>query len=291
MGIVHLPVMVEESIKLLNPIPGGTYVDATIGPGGHAEAILKLIGTRGKIIGIDRDSEALRLAQERLSNKRVVLKKGNFSGMENLLKEDGIAQVDGILFDLGISMVQMRDPERGLSFTSNKRLDMRMDKGQALSAWDVVNRYYEKEIERILREFGEERLSRKISEAIIRERRIKPVDTCSELSEIVERVYRRRGKVHPATKTFQALRIEVNKELEELRRGLNASVRSLTKGGRLCVISYHSLEDRIVKRFIAQSSKEGYLRAITKKPVTPGYDEIRSNPSSRSAKLRAAEKI
>ena len=291
MGIVHLPVMVREIIKLLNPVAGGTYVDATIGPGGHAEAILKLIGARGKLIGVDQDSEALKLAQERLSNERVVLKKGKFSAIEKLLNEDGISQVDGILFDLGISMVQLKDLERGLSFNSNKRLDMRMDKEQALSAWDVVNRYSGKELERIFREFGEERLSRKIAEAIVRERRIKTVDTCSELSEIVERVYRRRGKVHPATKTFQALRIEVNKELDELQRGLNASVRTLKKGGRLCVISYHSLEDRIAKRFIVQSSKEGSLRPITKKPVTPGLDEIRSNPSSRSAKLRAAEKI
>jgi 16S rRNA (cytosine1402-N4)-methyltransferase len=211
--------------------------------------------------------------------------------MEKLLKKDGITEADGILFDLGISMIQMKDPERGFSFTSNKRLDMRMDREQALSAWDVVNRYPAKELERILREFGEERLSRKISEAVVRERRIKPIDTCAELSEIVERVYGRRGRVHPSTRTFQALRIEVNKELDELQKGLDASLRILRKGGRLCVISYHSLEDRIVKHFIARSSKEGSLRVITKKPLTPGSEEIRSNPSSRSAKLRAAERI
>jgi 16S rRNA (cytosine1402-N4)-methyltransferase len=170
-------------------------------------------------------------------------------------------------------------------------MDMRMDKEQALSARDVVNKYSANELERILREFGEERLSRKISEAIVRKRRIKPIDTCSELSEIVERVYGRRGRVHPATKTFQALRIEVNRELDELQKGLDASVRILKRGGRLCVISYHSLEDRIVKHFIARSSKEGSLKVITKKPLTPGSEEIRSNPSSRSAKLRAAERI
>jgi 16S rRNA (cytosine1402-N4)-methyltransferase len=283
--------MVKETMKVLNPIPGGTYVDATIGPGGHSEAILTLIGTGGKLIGIDRDNEALRIVQGKLSDKRVILRKGNFSDMENLLNKDGITEVDGILFDLGISMVQMKDIERGLSFISDKRLDMRMDREQPLSAWDVVNRYPVKELERIFREFGEERLSRKIAEAIVRERRIRPIDTCSALSEIVERVYGRRGRVHPATKTFQALRIEVNKELEELQKGLDSSIRIMKKGGRLCVISYHSLEDRIVKHFIARSSKEGSLRVITKKPLTPGSEEIRSNPSSRSAKLRAAERI
>jgi len=283
--------MVKEAMKVLNPIPGGTYVDATIGPGGHSEAILTLIGTGGKLIGIDRDNEALRIVQGKLSDKRVILRKGNFSDMENLLNKDGITEVDGILFDLGISMVQMKDIERGLSFISDKRLDMRMDREQPLSAWDVVRRYPVKELERIFREFGEERLSRKIAEAIVRERRIRPIDTCSALSEIVERVYGGRGRVHPATKTFQALRIEVNKELEELQKGLDSSIRIMKKGGRLCVISYHSLEDRIVKHFIARSSKEGSLKVITKKPLTPGSEEIRSNPSSRSAKLRAAERI
>ena len=283
--------MVKEVIKVLNPIPGGTYVDATIGPGGHSEVILELIGTRGKLIGIDRDNEALRAAQKRLSGKRVILKKGNFSDMEKLLGEDGITEVDGILFDLGLSMIQLKDPDRGLSFTSDKRLDMRMDKDQDLSAWDVVNRYSEKELGKILREFGEERLSRKISGAIVRERRRGPIETCSELSEIVERVYGRRGRFHPATKTFQALRIWVNKELDELQKGLVCSVKILKRGGRLCVISYHSLEDRIVKHFIVRGSKEGSLKVLTRKPMTPGSEEIRSNPSSRSAKLRAAEKI
>ncbi len=291
MEIIHLPVMVKEAMKVLNPIQGGTYVDATIGPGGHSEAILTLIGTEGKLIGIDRDNEALRIVQGKLSDKRVILRKGNFSDMENLLNKEGITEVDGILFDLGISMVQMKDTERGLSFISDKRLDMRMDREQPLSAWDVVNRYPVKELEKIFREFGEERLSRKIAEAIIRQRRIRPIDTCSVLSEIVERVYGRRGRVHPATKTFQALRIEVNKELEELQKGLDSSIRIMKKCGRLCVISYHSLEDRIVKHFIARSSKEGSLRVITKKPLTPGPEEIRLNPSSRSAKLRAAERI
>jgi 16S rRNA (cytosine1402-N4)-methyltransferase len=188
-------------------------------------------------------------------------------------------------------MVQLKDHGRGFSFFSDQRLDMRMDRRQKVSAWDVVNTYPEREIERILREFGEERLSRKIASAIVGMRRKQPIDTCSQLSGIVERIYRKRGRTHPATKTFQALRIEVNGELNELRAGLDASLRILKKGGRLCIISYHSLEDRMVKHFMRDGAKKGLLTMITKKPVTPGDEERASNPSSRSAKLRVAEKI
>lgn len=284
--------MLKEVIEVLNPVPGGIYVDATIGTGGHSEEILKFIGLDGRVIGIDRDSEALKIAEKRLKDKRVILKKGNFSHMENFLFEHGIFKVDGILFDLGVSMLQIKDPERGFSFTSDKRLDMRMDQEQKLSAWDVVNKYPEKELERIFREFGEERFSKKISKAIVRRRRKKTIDTCSEISWIVERLYgKKRGRIHPATKLFQALRIEVNRELDELRAGLNASLRVLKKAGRLCIISYHSLEDRIVKHFFSECSKKGLMKIILKKPLMPRLEEIRLNPSSRSAKLRGAEKI
>ncbi|MEW6215168.1 MAG: 16S rRNA (cytosine(1402)-N(4))-methyltransferase RsmH [Nitrospirota bacterium] len=291
MEITHLPVLLKKVVETLKPVPGGIYVDTTIGPGGHSEEILKLMASEGRLIGIDRDDEALKVAEKRLSDRRVILKRGNFSDMENLLYSEGISEVDGILFDLGISMLQLKNLERGFSFISDKRLDMRMDRRQKLSAWDVVNRYPEKELERILSEFGEERLSRKISKAIVRRRSKKTIDTCSELSGIVESVYCRRGRFHPATKTFQALRIEVNRELDELRAGLDSSLRLLKKGGRLCIISYHSLEDRIVKNFIADSSKKGLLKIITKKPLTPRHEERTLNPSSRSAKLRAAERI
>jgi len=270
---------------------GGVYVDATIGLGGHSENILRLIGPDGKLIGIDRDDEALKVSENRLSDRRVALKRGNFSDMEGLLYPDGISEIDGILFDLGVSMLQLKNPERGFSFVSDKRLDMRMDKRLKVSAWEVVNRYNEKELGKILRELGEEWLSRKIAKAIVSLRSKKPIDTCSELSKIVEGVYGGRGRTHPATKTFQALRIEVNRELEQLNAGLDVSLRLLKKGGRLCVISYHSLEDRIVKNFMANNSKEGLLRIITKKPKTPCPEEIMLNPSSRSAKLRAAERI
>ncbi|MDH5768532.1 MAG: 16S rRNA (cytosine(1402)-N(4))-methyltransferase RsmH [Nitrospirota bacterium] len=291
MDIVHIPVLLKEVLELLDPKPGGVYVDATIGLGGHSENIVKFIDHGGLLIGIDRDDESLKMAEKRISDTRVRLKMGKFSDIESLLDSDGIHEVDGIFFDLGISMAQFKDYERGFSFVSDKRLDMRMDRKQMVSAWDVVNRYPEENIERILREFGEEWLSRKIAKEIIRRRSKKAIDTCADLSGIVESVYRRRGALHPATKTFQALRIEVNNELDELRSGLESSLRLLKKGGRLCVISYHSLEDRIVKRFIVDSSRRGLIRMITKKPITPSPEEVRSNPSSRSAKLRASERI
>jgi len=284
--------MQQEVLEILKPRQGGVYIDATIGPGGHSEQILQLIGPDGRIIGIDRDDEVLKIAEKRLSDSRVVLKRGSFSDMESLLYTDRIYEVDGILFDLGVSMVQLKDLKRGFSFFSEERLDMRMDRRQRVSAWDIVNRYSEKEVERILREYGEERLSRKIARTIVRWRNKKTIDTCYELSKIVEDIYGgRRGRSHPATKTFQALRIEVNRELDQLKAGLNAALRLLKNGGRLCVISYHSLEDRIVKRFMASSAKERVLKIITKKPRTPSPEEFKLNPSSRSAKLRAAERI
>jgi 16S rRNA (cytosine1402-N4)-methyltransferase len=289
--IVHLPVLLREVLESLNPWPGGTYVDATIGLGGHAEEILKFIGSEGRLIGIDKDEEALKIIEKRLSDRRVILKMGNFSDMESLLCQESISEVDGILFDLGVSMLQLKNLERGFSFISDKPLNMRMDKRQKISAWDIVNKYHGKELERILKEFGEEHLSRKIATAIVRWRDKKPINTCSELSKIVEGVYGRRGRFHPATKTFQALRIEVNSELEQLRAGLDASLRLLKKNGRLCVISYHSLEDRIVKKFLVDNAKKGFVKIITKKPKTACPEELSLNPSSRSAKLRAAERI
>lgn len=283
--------MQKEVMELLDLRQNGLYVDATVGLGGHSEEILRLIGTEGRLIGIDRDDEVLKIAGKRLSDKRVILKRGSFSDMESLFSSEGVSEVDGILFDLGVSMLQLKNLDRGFSFLSDKRLDMRMDSKQRISAWDVVNRYPERELDRILREFGEERLSKKIAKAIIGCRNKSLIETCSELSKIVEAVYGGRGRIHPATKTFQALRIEVNRELIQLKEGLEAATRLLKRGGRLCVITYHSLEDRIVKHFLKDSSGKGLLKIITKKPRTPSIEETRLNPSSRSAKLRAGEKI
>jgi 16S rRNA (cytosine1402-N4)-methyltransferase len=243
------------------------------------------------VVGIDRDDEALARTAERLSDSRLILKKGSFSDMESILHSQGMNNADGVLFDLGVSMMQLKDLGRGFSFLSKERLDMRMDSSQELSAWDVVNGYSEKELLRILREYGEEYRAAKIVRSLLHERDKKSIDTCSELAEIISRSIGRQGKVHPATKTFQALRIEVNRELDELKKGLDASLRILRKGGRFCVISYHSLEDRVVKHYIKENAKTEVLKQLMKKPLSPGIEEIRANPSSRSAKLRGAEKL
>lgn len=287
----HLPVLIREVMELLAPKEGGIYIDATAGLGGHSEEILKLLDQDGRVVGIDRDEEALRRSSERLKDSRLVLRKGRFSEMDNLLFSEGITKVDGILFDLGVSMMQIKDLQRGFSFHSGEILDMRMDRSQKLSAWDVVNKYPEKELVRILREYGEEYRALKIVRAMVSRRAGKALNTCSELSEVVTKAVGYTGRIHPATRTFQALRIEVNKELEELRQGLDTSLKILKKGGRLCVISYHSLEDRVVKNFIRDNARKGMLIPLTKKPVTPGLEETRINPSSRSAKMRGAERL
>lgn len=291
MNTEHLPVMCGEVIEVLAPVEGGIYVDATVGLGGHSEMILEKIGQGGRVVGIDRDENALARAAERLRDSRLVLKKGSFSDIETILHSEGIAGADGVLFDLGVSMMQLKDPDRGFSFHSNERLDMRMDRSQEVSAWDVVNGYSEKELVRILKEYGEEYRAARIVRSIVQYRNKKRIDTCAELAEIISRATGRTGKVHPATKTFQALRIEVNRELDELKKGLDASVRILKKGGRLCVISYHSLEDRVVKHFIRDKAKAEIVNPLQKKPLIPDTGEIRANPSSRSAKLRGAEKL
>lgn len=288
---MHIPVLLKETIEILDIKPKGIYVDATVGLGGHSEAILSMLDEDGRLIGIDRDENALRYARERLGNKRVCLKKGRFSEIEGLIGSLNIKKIDGILFDLGVSMLQLRDMQRGFSFMSEERIDMRMDSSQKLSAWDVINNYPEAELERIIRDYGEEPFAKKIAKAIVSNRRKATINTCLELSEIILRACGRRGRVHPATRTFQALRIEVNKELSELSNGLISAFSVLKSGGRLCVISYHSLEDRIVKNFMRDYAKNGLMKLITKKPLTPRIEEIRANPSSRSAKLRGGEKI
>ncbi len=288
---MHIPVLLKEMIEMLNIRANGTYIDATVGLGGHSEKLLSILGAQGRLVGIDRDDSALEHASERLGNHRVILRKGAFSQMKEILLGLNIEEVDGVLFDLGVSSLQLKELGRGFSFLSNAKLDMRMDTAQQLTAWDVVNTYSEMDIGRILKEYGEDPFARKIARAIVAKRKKSPISTCAELAEIVIGVCGRRGKTHPATRTFQALRIEVNRELDELKEGLRSALNILNMGGRLCVISYHSLEDRIVKNFMRDSAKEGHLRLLTKKPVTPLRDEIRRNPSSRSAKLRTGERL
>ncbi len=290
MTVKHLPVLVREVEEVLALHEGGTYVDATVGLGGHAEMMAEKIGEHGRVVGLDRDEEVLNRAAERLKGRKVFLKKAAFSQMQDAVRSFGIYEADGFLFDLGVSMMQLKDESRGFSFFSRERLDMRMDSRQQLTAWEIVNTYSESELVHIIREYGEEFRAARIVKAVAASRAEKTIDTCAELAEIIARVTGRSGRTHPATRVFQALRIEVNKELDELAAGLDAALGMLKKGGRLCVISYHSLEDRIVKNFIRDNSRAGRMRMLHKKPVVPSQEELRLNPSSRSAKLRGAEK-
>ncbi|MDA8389100.1 MAG: 16S rRNA (cytosine(1402)-N(4))-methyltransferase RsmH [Nitrospiraceae bacterium] len=290
---VHLPVLVREAMEILKPERGGVYVDATVGLGGHAGEILRLIGGRGLLIGIDRDEDALLMAASALASENVVLRHSRFSGIEDVLAGLGIERVDGLFFDLGVSMAQLKQTGRGFSFSSDEPLDMRMDRTQALTAEEVVNTYTMERLALILRDYAEERRAGRIARAIAARRRERPIRTCRELAGIAARAYGAagRGRIHPATRTFQALRIEVNRELEELQAGLDCSPRVLAKGGRIAVISYHSLEDRAVKHFFKKAAMEGQFQVLTKKPVRPGPVEVRENPAARSAKLRGAEKL
>lgn len=286
---LHCPVMVDEVMALLNVKSEGVYLDGTLGMGGHSSEILKRLGDNGRLIGVDKDEDALNYASLRLQDSRVAFVRDDFSGVGRIVKDCGYDGIDGILLDLGMSMGQVKDMGRGFSFNSEYRLDMRMDNRASLSAWEVVNRYKMEKIDEILKEYGEEPRSAKIARAIVSSRKRGSIDTCRELASLVEEVYGGRGKTHPATKVFQALRIYVNGELTALHSALDASVSALKAGGRLCVISYHSLEDRIVKNFFRQEKTRGTFNVLTGKPVTPGAGE--KNPAARSAKLRGGQRL
>ncbi len=292
MPLSHTPVLVAELIDLLKPKSGGVYVDCTLGAGGHALAILQACGDC-VVIGLDVDPGALELAERRLlmyeRSGKVRIFRRSYTELSSVLEELGLEKVDGIVADLGISSMQVADPSRGFSFNLEGPLDMRMDPSSEKTAWKVVNEYPQEKLEEIIREYGEERFARGIAQSIVRSR---PINTTLELVEAIRRGIppgeRRKRRRHFATKTFQAIRIEVNNELENVKRLLEQSVDLLKKGGRIVVISFHSLEDRIVKNFFRSSEK---LRVITKKPVVPSEEEIRRNPRARSAKLRVAERI
>ena len=267
-------------------------IDATVGAGGHAEALLRA-GVRS-VLGLDRDSEAVAVARDRLSQfgDRVHVAEASFSRLAAAAGEAGVESAGGVLFDLGVSSMHLDQAERGFSYRSTGALDMRMSAGPSgseLTAADVVNTYPEERLANVIFEYGEERLSRRIARAIVRARERAPIRTTDELAAIVAgAVPRRRGGPHPARRTFQALRIEVNEELEELTASLPQAVSLLEAGGRVVVIAYHSLEDRIVKRFLLE---EPGIRILTRKPVRPGEAEVATNPRARSARLRAAERL
>ena len=292
----HKPVMLEEAIDYLNLAEGKVIVDATVGTGGHSIEIASRIGAKGKLIALDRDQESLRVAEERLQSqgKSCEFVHANFSDLDVILKGLKINKVDGILFDLGISSYQLKSPERGFSFQSEGPLDMRMDQSSYISAYDLVNNLNQDELSELLRNFGQERWHNRIARFLVQEREQHPISTTQELSNIIVKAvpYRyRHQRIHPATRTFQAVRIAVNRELEILDPALDKAISLLNKGGRICVIAFHSLEDRIVKLNFKKSAAAGLINIITKKPLVPEYAEVKVNPLSRSAKFRVAEKI
>ena len=284
----HYPAMAGEVLSHLDVKEEGIYVDATVGLGGHSELILERLGPVGRLICIDRDERALEIARRRLDDKRCEFIHSRFSEMADVLAAYG--GVDGVLLDFGVSMMQLKDKERGFSFDSDELLDMRMDRKDHMTAEDIVNTWREKELADAIYRFGEEGRSRKIAKAIVTRRSQGRIRTCRELADTVLRAMGgRKGRTHPATRTFQALRIVVNDELGQIRAGLEAAVESLRQGGRLVAISYHSLEDREVKTFMREAGREGAVKVITRKPLAPSYEEARQHPSVRSAKLRCAE--
>lgn len=293
--------MLQEVLAFLAPRPGGFYVDGTLGAGGHAEKILELSAPDGRLWGIDWDEKALKIAQERLKNfeGRVKFFCSDFRRLPDLLAQEKILEPAGVLFDLGVSSLQLDDPLRGFSFQQAGPLDMRMSREHHTTAAGLIASLKETELADLFYHYGQERFARRIAREIVRVRRQQPITTTAALADLVKRTvpYRSHYRIHPATRVFQALRIAVNRELEGLGEAIAAAARQLKSGGRLVVISFHSLEDRMVKEtFKALSRPKAeargpLLRILTPKPLAPAPQEVRDNPRSRSAKLRAAERI
>lgn len=290
---MHIPVLLQEVIKFTNPQPNENFIDATVGEGGYSMCLLQHTGPRGKILGIDLDEDSLKIAQERLKafKDRVILKQGNFRDIDKIVQEAKFNSIDGIVFDLGLGSFQIEESGRGFSFLRDEPLKMTFSKDNVLTAEDVVNKESLENLIKIFREYGEEKNAYKIAKLIVEERQKREIKKTSELVEIILRINKRRGRIHPATKIFQALRIYVNDELNNLVIALDKSLKLLNPNGRIAVVSYHSLEDKIVKNFFKEKVREGILKIITKKPITPTRVEILNNYRSRSAKLRVAQKI
>jgi 16S rRNA (cytosine1402-N4)-methyltransferase len=305
--IFHQPVLLKEVVENLCLSKKRNIVDATLGLGGHTTAILENLPKAGKVIGFELDPDHLKAAKKNLRKfkDRVIYVNANFSTLKDSLKDARVKAVDGILFDLGMASPHVDVAEKGFSFLREGPLDMRFDPKQELTAATVVNSYSEKLLIRIFKEYGEEKKARKVALEIIRVRKRKPFKTTTQLADFIEKLLKRDGRIHPATRIFQALRIEVNHELDVLINALTQACEVLKPGSRIVVISYHSLEDRIVKTFFREQAREYInlpdqptttmleptLKIITKKPIVPTEEEIRRNPRSRSAKLRVAEKI
>ncbi|NLC58111.1 MAG: 16S rRNA (cytosine(1402)-N(4))-methyltransferase RsmH [Armatimonadetes bacterium] len=303
-AILHIPVLLPEVVSFLQPRCGGVYVDCTLGDGGHAEALLRHSAPDGMVIGIDRDPAALAVASARLAEfgSRLRPVHATFDRVAEVVRGEGFAAADGVLFDLGVSSRHLEEAGRGFSFLQDAPLDMRMDPTGGVTAAALVATLTQEELERLLRDYGEERFAGRIARAIVRERAQAPIERTGQLASIVAGAVPpayRHGRIHPATRTFQALRIAVNGELDLLAAALRNGVAILHPGGRIVVISYHSLEDRITKTlfrelagigFPAGEAPEPLLTLLTRKPVVPGEEEVAANPRARSAKLRAAER-
>jgi 16S rRNA (cytosine1402-N4)-methyltransferase len=297
----HVPVLADRAVGFLVPETGldeGVVVDATVGAGGHAERLLEAMGDGGRLLGLDRDEQAVAEARERLARfgDRVRVVHANFDDLEDVVRAQGWDPVAAVLYDLGVSSMLLGDPERGFSYQHDAPLDMRMDRTQNLTAADVLNTYEQRDLTRVLRTYGEERWASRIASFVVRARRRRPLSTTLELVELIRDAVphaARRVGPHPARRTFQALRIEVNGELDALRASLPQAVATLGASGRLVAISYHSLEDRIVKRFMVAEARGEVprLRLIVRSPVRPDEAEVIANPRAKAAKLRAAERL
>ena len=307
----HKPVLLHESLDALAIRPDGVYVDGTLGRAGHSLEIVRRLTAGGRLIGIDRDQTAIDAARERLASylDRVTLVHSNFDRIGDILADLHIPGVDGMLFDLGVSSPQLDDAARGFSYMHDAPLDMRMDQRQTQTAGDIVNGYEEKELYRIIRDYGEDKFAKNIAKHIVAARQVKPITTTGELTEIIRESIPMKMQVksgHPAKRTFQAIRIELNRELDVLRDSLDGMIDILDDGGRLCIITFHSLEDRIVKTIIRKNEnpctcpsdfpvcvcgKKSKGKVITRKPILPGETEMEENPRSKSAKLRIFERV
>ena len=308
---IHLPVLSEEVVSCLITRPEGIYVDATLGMGGHTKSILDCTNSRSLVIGLDVDEEAISISREALSryNGHVIYRNSNFSDVDKVLDSLDIREVDGIIADLGMSSYQIESSERGFSFMREEPLDMRMDPRLRFTAYDLVNEMTMDEISRVLKMYGEEKWSRRIAKRIVETRKESPIKTSAELARVVSLAIPKKfhpARIHPATKTFQALRIAVNNELENIREFIGKAVTRLRTGGRLVIISFHSLEDRLVKTsFLKMASpcvcppdmpvcgrgRKRILKVVTRSPIIPGDEEIMNNPRARSAKMRVGERV
>lgn len=292
----HIPVMLTEALDYLNLRQGNIIVDATIGTGGHTLKILEHILPGGRLIGIDKDLESLAIAKERLHNfsDASELVHGNFMDIDDILKKLNLKKIDGILFDLGLSSFQLGDPKRGFSFQYEGPLDMRLDRTSFISAYDLINNLNQDELSSLLWNFGQERWHNRIAHLLVKEREKHPVTTTLELKDIVIRAIPYKYKyyrIHPATRTFLGIRIAVNRELETLQIAINKAIEFLNKSARICAISFHSLEDRIVKLSFRRLASQGLIKIITPKPKRPKPEEVKENPLCRSAKLRVAQRL